>query len=97
MLHFLHTCPPPATCSAQPSNEAELCNAGIGADFGENGVAKNHKGTPWEVSAGHLLPGCSARLSNVAPLLAQLCTVLLQPSLRRRAPYVHPCMGEYCL
>ena len=24
---------------------------GIGADFGQNGVAKNHKGTPWEVSA----------------------------------------------
>ena len=67
MLHFLHTCPPPATCSAQPSNEAELCNAvataiaiddqpscfsfprgnGFVADFGENGVAKNHKGTPW--------------------------------------------------
>ena len=24
---------------------------GIGADFAQNGVAKNHKGTPWEVSA----------------------------------------------
>ena len=51
---------------------------GIGADFSQNGVAKNHKGTPWEVSAGCLLPdGCRGLTAGECKVLmsAQFCHI----------------------
>ena len=68
---------------------------GIGADFGQNGVAKNHKGTPWEVSTRPTLAGLQRQAGSNGRPSATPHTIARFMSQGRRYD-MYCCMGEGC-